>query len=110
MTTVLTTPTPREEIRRHAERSFGDFFKAVVDLHRGRMTVGGALHADQEALLREQGSRQQDLWGINLFPALPGDDMVEFDASSTSGRHRGIARAPSRIRRSMRRSPISFTG
>jgi hypothetical protein len=41
--------------------------KAVVDIKK-IMMIGAKLHADEEALLLEQGSRQQDLWGINLYP------------------------------------------
>lgn len=44
------------------------------------MAIGGELHADEEALLIEQGSRQADLWGINLYPDNPIESMVEFDS------------------------------
>lgn len=43
--------------------------KAVVDVARGTTAVGGELHADEEALLLGEGSRQQDVWGINCIPA-----------------------------------------
>lgn len=33
-----------------------------------------------EALLLDDGSLQSDLWGINLYPAEPGDGFIEFDA------------------------------
>jgi Protein of unknown function (DUF5674) len=59
---------------------FGDFVKAVVDIERQVMAIGGELHADEEALLIEDGSRQAELWGINLYPDLPTEDLVEFDA------------------------------
>jgi hypothetical protein len=38
------------------------------------------LHADEEAILIERGSRQRALWGINIYPDLQGDDRVEFDS------------------------------
>lgn len=45
------------------------------------MAVGGDLHADEEQLLLEKGSRQQELWGINLYPRKFGtDDFIEFDS------------------------------
>ncbi len=44
------------------------------------MAVGGDLHADDAALLLAQGSYQQDLWGINLYPADEGPDWIEFDS------------------------------
>jgi hypothetical protein len=68
------------ELRTLAESAFGSLVKAVVDLRQERMAVGGELHSDEEALLLEQGSRQEDLWGVNLYPDLSGDDFVEFDS------------------------------
>ena len=47
-----------------AEEQFGDWIKAVVDVSREVMAVGGDLHADDEAALLADGSRQRDLWGI----------------------------------------------
>jgi hypothetical protein len=44
------------------------------------MAIGGELHADEEAALLEDGSLQDDLWGINLYPAERGDDLIEFDS------------------------------
>lgn len=45
------------------------------------MAIGGELHADEEALLIEQGSKQANLCGINLYPELVGDDdWIEFDS------------------------------
>lgn len=64
-----------------AEGRFGDLVKAVVDVERGLMAVGGELHADDEAALLDDGSRQSDLWGINLYPADHGQPgWLEFDS------------------------------
>lgn len=39
------------------------------------------MHADGEAHLLENGSQQNDLWGINLHPDKFGsDDFIEFDS------------------------------
>ena len=63
-----------------AQKQFGDLVKAVVDVERALMAIGGELHADAEALLIEQSSKQADLWGINLYPAIEGEDWIEFDS------------------------------
>ena len=54
--------------------------KLVVDVRRGVVAIGGELHADAEALLLEQGSRQEDLWGANYFPGLGPERSIEFTA------------------------------
>jgi len=92
---ILNTPVTLEELRRLAADQFGDFVKAVVDVDRGVMAIGGELHADEEATLLDEGARQADLWGINLYPDRPVEEMVEFDSMinvrpSQSNRSRGV--------------------
>lgn len=70
----------RLELITIARAQFGDMVKAVVDIRRGIMAIGGELHSDEEALLLDEGSAQADLWGINLYPEESGDAWIEFDA------------------------------
>ena len=35
---------------------------------------------DIEKEMLSQGSIQTDLWGINLYPEMDGDDFIEFDS------------------------------
>jgi hypothetical protein len=64
-----------------AEERFGDMVKAVVDIEREVMAVGEGMHADEEAGLLDDGSRQSALWGINLYPAEYGNpEWLEFDS------------------------------
>jgi hypothetical protein len=46
-------------------------------------------------LLLERGSRQADLWGINIYPEIAGQDRIEFDSiinirPSRGNRSRGV--------------------
>ena len=70
----------RADLASLAERQFGDMVKAVVDVARGVMAIGGELHADEEAALLDDRSRQADLWGINLYPGEKGAGWIEFDS------------------------------
>ena len=63
-----------------ASDRFGDLVKAVVDTEREIIAVDAELHSDLEALLLENGSKQKNLWGINLYPEMQGDDLIEFDS------------------------------
>ena len=64
-----------------AEGMFGNLVKAVVDIEQGIMALGGEMHADEEALLLDEGSPQTSLWGINLYPAQFGTPrFIEFDS------------------------------
>ncbi len=78
-----------------AEAGFGDMVKAVVDVERRVMLVDAELHADLEAALLEEGSSQDHLWGINLYPDLAEEEWVEFDSlinlrPSQGNRSRGV--------------------
>jgi len=65
---------------KEAAGGFGNLVKAVVDIEKGIMAVGGELHADEEAFLLEKGSQQRHLWGINLYPELQEEEFIEFDS------------------------------
>ena len=77
---LLSTPVPRSQLADVAAQGFGDMVKAVVDVRRAVMAVGGDLHSDEEAALLDDGSLQADLWGINLYPSEQTDDWIEFDS------------------------------
>jgi Protein of unknown function (DUF5674) len=100
---VIDNPISLEDLRRLAVATFGNMVKAVVDIERGIMAVGGELHADEEAVLLERGSAQQYLWGINLYPDLPRDEWIEFDSMinirpARGNRSRGVDDAATRRR------------
>jgi hypothetical protein len=69
-----------DELRRLARARFGDMVKAVVDLSRSIVMLDAEMHADEEAELLAGGSRQLDLWGVNLYPDLPAEEWIEFDS------------------------------
>ena len=84
-----------EELMRMAAGMFGDFVKAVVDADRQLLAVDAELHADLEALLLEDGSKQKSLWGINLYPEAEAGQFVEFDSMinmrpSQANKSRGV--------------------
>jgi len=58
----------------------GPMVKAVVDLKRGLVGIDANMHADIEQMLLSDGSNQDDLWGINLYPGDDGEDFIEFDS------------------------------
>jgi len=69
------------ELSEMAEKMYGSLIKADVDVARKIVIIDMGMHADGEAHLLENGSKQEDLWGINLHPADYGtDDFIEFDS------------------------------
>lgn len=75
---IIGKPITVAELRAMAAGMFGNL---VVDVERALMAVDAEMHADEEAALLGHGSRQADLWGINLHPdAFGRDDFIEFDS------------------------------
>ena len=75
---VTSEHVPSDELARLVELYFGDMVKFVVDIERGVIGVGGELHADAEALLLENGSRQADIWGGNYYPGRGEENCLEY--------------------------------
>ena len=92
---VISKPIAMGDLAAMAPPGYLDMVKAVVDVERRVMAVGGELHADQETLLLDSGSAGKDVWGVNLYPGKPGEELIEFDAMinlrpSLGNRSRGI--------------------
>lgn len=79
-----------------SQKMFAGLVKAVVDIEKEMMMIDADLYADEEKVLLEEGSKQENLWGINLYPDLIGtNDFIEFDSMinirpSQSNRSRGV--------------------
>ncbi|MEX0892971.1 MAG: DUF5674 family protein [Gemmatimonadota bacterium] len=77
---IVRQAIPRSRLATIAAAQFGDMVKAVVDVRRKIMAIGGELHSDEEACLLDDGSAQVDLWGINLYPEDEGEAWLEYDS------------------------------
>ena len=77
---IISQPIKHNELNDMLPGYFGDMIKAVVDIKQGILGLDAELQADIEKELLSQGSMQADLWGINLYPEMEGDDFIEFDS------------------------------
>jgi len=74
----------------------GNFVKVVVDIEQAIMIAGMTMHADGEGILLENGSKQEHLWGINLYLHLhPEESWIEYNSMinlrpSHGNRSRGV--------------------
>lgn len=65
---VVTGAASAEQVREMLE-TLGGYIKLAVDIELRVVAGGGAMHADCEAALLDEGSRQQDVWGADWVPA-----------------------------------------
>ena len=86
---ITSQPINRNDLSAMLPSFFGDMIKAVVDIQKVIIGLDAELHADIEREMLLQGSEQTDLWGINLYPEMEGDDFIEFDSLINIRPHQG---------------------
>jgi len=69
------------ELKEMAQKMDGHLVKADVDVVKKIVIVDMPMHFEGEQELLDQGSEQNDLWGINLFPEKFGsDEFIVYDS------------------------------
>ena len=70
-----------QELKEMAKKMHDNLVKAMVDVEKEIMAVDAGLHADlMELLIEEEGSKSENIWGINIFSDKDGEDLIEFDS------------------------------
>lgn len=77
---ILTEEIEKNDLLSAQTLFSGPMVKGVVDVEKGLLAIDAELHADLEQLLLSDGSKQQHLWGINLYPEDDDEDFLEFDS------------------------------
>ena len=77
---IITEHITIDELKEMSEKMFGNLVKAIVDVEKEIMAIDGELHSDEQELLIENGSKNENLWGINIYPDNKNDDWIEFDS------------------------------
>ena len=75
---ILKNEVNKEFLKEFAKEQFGNMVKAVVDIEKEIVAIGGEWHADAEQVLVAQGSKSDNLWGINLYPEAADNYFIEF--------------------------------
>ena len=52
--------------------------KAVVDVEKEIMAMGGEFHSDANEVLIKKNSNQKNIWGINIYPYKKRAERIEF--------------------------------
>jgi hypothetical protein len=68
----------KEELKEISKEFFPGMIKAVVDVEKEIMALGGELHIDANQKLIERGSEQENIWGINIYLEKPKENWIEF--------------------------------
>ena len=85
-----------DDLREMSTKMSEPLVKGVVDVVLRKLVIDAGLHSDEEFFLLEQGSKQENLWGINLWLEYYGtDDFIEYDSMinirpAQNNRSRGV--------------------
>lgn len=75
---ILEEPIKKKSLLDSKFIHVGPMVKGVVDVKRELLGIDAQMHADIEKMLLDDGSDQEHLWGINLYPE--DEDFIEFDS------------------------------
>ena len=64
---IIRNRASQEQIRDMLEE-LETYIKLAVDVERNVLAGGGEYQADCEEILLEDGSRQEDIWGVDWYP------------------------------------------
>lgn len=106
---ILRSPAKESEMG-DVLHALGTYIKLAVDIRRGILAGGGAMHADCEAALLEDGSHQKDIWGADWSPS---NQEVTFEFLINLRRrqnNRSLEIEDPRIRREVERITLNLMG
>ena len=67
-----------QELSSFLGQPFEEMVKFVIDVEKGIIALGGELHSDAEQILLEAGSKQENLWGANIYPNKSDKERLEY--------------------------------
>lgn len=77
---IISQKIDKNHLLRLAQENYGEMVKCVADIERRILALGGELHADAESVLLEDGSRQENLWGFNIYVDKPETERLEYSS------------------------------
>ena len=79
---ILENPITKSDLIKESKNFIDEnTIKAAVDIKKELVAVDAPMHYECEQLLLENGSNQEEIWGINLYLDEENlDDLVEFDS------------------------------
>lgn len=75
---IIREKITKDKLKKLCEDSFGEAIKIVIDIDKGILAAGGDLHADEEAILLEDSSKQESFWGGNFYPWKNASQRIEY--------------------------------
>jgi len=77
---IIKEPISRATAKEIAAEFYGDMVKGAADIERRIIALGGEYHIDANNVLIGEGSKQEDIWGFNLYLDKAPEEWLEYTA------------------------------
>ncbi len=75
---IIDKKITESELREIAKDFYGKMVKGVVDINREILALGGEYHVDANEVLIKNHSKQENIWGFNLYLDKERDERIEY--------------------------------
>jgi hypothetical protein len=75
---LIIKPITKAEALEIAKEFYVDMVKGVVDIEKEIIALGGEYHIDANEMLIKNGSKQNNIWGFNIYPKQTEDNWIEY--------------------------------
>lgn len=75
---IITKPITKSEALEIAKEFYIDMVRGVVDIEKEIIALGGEYHMDANIVIVENGSKQNNVWGFNIYPEIKGNDWIRY--------------------------------
>ena len=75
---IISPSISKKDITGKYLHHFKDMVKVVIDIENKILAIDAELHSDLEELLLKNGSKQENLWGINIYPEADKEKFIEY--------------------------------
>jgi len=77
---IVRKPVDQETLDALANEWHQVLVKGVADISRAVIALGGEWHIDANNRLIADGSKQENLWGFNVYPKEKGNATIEYNS------------------------------
>lgn len=77
---IIKDKITKKELEELAEEFYVEMVKGVADIEKGIIALGGEWHIDANQVLIEDGSKQENLWGFNIYIDKSKPERLEYNS------------------------------
>ncbi len=75
---IIRDTITQDELRQIGKEFYQTMIKGVVDIEKKIIVFGGEYHMDANVVLLEDGSKQKNIWGFNVYFDKSRDNWIEY--------------------------------